>query len=180
MGISDTTLVVIDVQGKLAALMHEHERLFTAIERVIKITQALEIPVLWTEQAPDKLGPTVDPIARLLFPVVKPIAKRVFSAYNCPEFRRHIDAGGRRQVLITGIEAHVCVYQTAQDLHRHGYEVQVIADAVSSRAPAEKDAALAHMRAVGINVVSVELVACALLRTADHPRFKEVMANIKR
>jgi len=173
-------LTVIDVQGKLATLMHEHERLFANIERVIKTAQILDIPILWTEQAPDKIGATIEPISRLLFPVVKPIPKRTFSCYACSEFRKHIDASGRQQVLITGIETHVCVYQTVRDLNRHGYDVQVIADAVSSRAQIDKDISLAHMRAMGVTLTSAEEIVCKLLGTADHPKFREVMANIKR
>ena len=73
---NDTVLVVVDVQGKLAMLMHEHEHLFANIERAIRIAQILNIPVLWTEQAPDKIGTTVEPLARLLFPVIKPIARQ--------------------------------------------------------------------------------------------------------
>ncbi|MBI4308749.1 MAG: hydrolase [Candidatus Omnitrophica bacterium] len=180
MHINDTVLIVVDVQGKLASLMFEHERMVANIERIIKITRILEIPVLWTEQAPDKIGPTVGPVSQLLFPLVKPMPKRAFSCYACAEFKEHINGLRRRQVLLAGIEAHVCVYQTARDLCRHGYEVYLAADAVSSRAQGNKDIAVERMAREGIIITSVEMAACELLGSADHPKFRDVMANIKR
>ena len=176
---NDTILVVVDVQGKLATLMFEHERLFANIERLIKIVRILDIPILWTEQAPEKIGATVEPISKLLFPVVKPIAKRSFSCYACGEFRRYIDGLRRQQVLLAGIEAHVCVYQTARDLRHHGYEVCLAADAVSSRTQSNKDIAVERMGREGMVITSVEMAICELLENADHPRFREVMAYIK-
>ena len=91
------------------------------------------MPILWSEQAPDKIGETVESIKDLLYPMIKPIHKRSFSCYGCPEYVEHLKTINRRQILVTGIETHVCVYQTVRDLHRHGYEVHLIADAVSSR-----------------------------------------------
>ena len=180
MDIQDTVLMVIDVQGKLASLMHGHERLFTNIERAIKIAQILEIPILWTEQAPEKIGTTVEPISQLLFPVVKPISKRSFSCWGSPEFVETMRSLRRARVLVTGIETHVCVYQTVGDLKRHGYQVHVLADAVSSRSEANKTIALERMRGQGVVMSSVEMAMCELLKTADHPKFRDVMANIKR
>src|SRR4051812_8640609 len=118
MDTSNTLLLVIDLQGKLASSVYEHELLFGNLERMIKIAQIFKLPILWTEQAPDKIGPTVEPIAALLFPLVKPIAKRSFSCYGSEEFRREIKAIGRQHVLIIGIETHVCIYQSARDLSR--------------------------------------------------------------
>ena len=180
MGINNTVLVVIDVQGKLASLMFEHEHLFANMERLIKGGQILEIPILWTEQAPHKIGGTIEPIKHLLFPLIKPIAKTDFSCYACPEFKQALNNTGCSKVLIIGIETHVCVYQTVRDLHCHGYEVQVAVDAVSSRTQANKDVALGRMRTDGITLTSAEMVLCEWLKGADHPKFREIMANIKR
>ena len=176
----NSVLLVVDVQGKLAMLMHEHEQLLANIQRLIKSAQVLEIPILWSEQAPDKIGATIDPIRQLLFPLVKPIVKRSFSCYASAEFREALKKTGRGQVLVTGIETHVCVYQTARDLHRHGYHVQVAADAVSSRTQPNKDLAIARMREEGLVITSAEMALCEWLGSADHPRFKETMINIKR
>ena len=176
----DSVLLVMDVQGKLAGLVHEHAQMQANVQRLIQSAELLKIPVLWTEQAPDKIGPTIEPIARLLFPLVKPIAKRSFSAYPCPEFKDALKKSGRSQILMTGIETHVCVYQTARDLRYYGYEVQVVADAVSSRTQANTNIALERMRAEGITITSAEMALCEWLGGADHPQFKEIMANIKR
>ena len=85
----------------------------------------------------------------------------------------------RRQVLVAGIEAHVCVYQTALDLHRHGHEVDVVADAVSSRLLLNKEVALARLGQQGVGITSLELAACRLLKSADHPKFREVMTYVR-
>ena len=180
MDINNTVLAVIDVQGKLASLMYEHERLFGNIERMIKIAQILEVPILWTEQAPDKIGASIELVNTLLSPTLRPITKRTFSCYACPEFRTQLHASRRRQVLVCGIETHVCVYQTVRDMHRHGYDILLLADAVSSRTQSNRDIALERMRDEGATLTSVEMAACELLNGADHPQFKSAMANIKR
>ena len=180
MGIDNTVLVVVDVQGNLAMLMHDQQFLFANIERMIKMAKILEIPILWTEQAPEKIGVTVEPIAKLLAPALKPISKRSFSCYGSPEFRQALAASGRRNVLLVGIETHICLYQTARDLYRHGYDVHVVRDAVSSRTQSNKDIAIERMRDHGITITSAEMTMCELLVTADHPKFRDVIANIKR
>ncbi len=180
MEVQDSILVVVDVQGKLATLVYEHERIVGNIERLVRIAEILKIPLLWTEQAPDKIGPTLDALSAILFPIVKPMAKRSFSCFAHPVFRGALTDSGRRQVILTGIETHVCVYQTARDLQRHGYEVYIAADAVSSRTEGNKDIAIARMRDEGIIITSTEMVVTEWLGGADHPQFKDVMANIKR
>ena len=176
----NAVLVVIDVQGKWAMRMYDHEHCFANIERVIKIAQIFEMPILWTEQAPEKIGYTIPPIADLLSPKSKPIVKRTFSCYGCPEFKEAIDRTRRQQVILVGIETHVCIYQSARDLNRHGYDVRLVADAVSSGTQANRDTAIARMRSEGIVITSAEMLACELLVSADHPKFKDVLANIKR
>jgi len=178
--IENTALAVIDVQGKLVSLVHEHERVLTHIQFFIKASEAFNLPILWTEQAPDKIGATVDSVKDLLSPMVKPIHKRSFSCYGCPEFVDRLKNINKRQIIVVGIETHVCVYQTVCDLHRHGYQMHVIADAVSSRHMSDHHLAIARMRDEGIIITSTEMVICELLKTADHPKFKEVMKYIKR
>ena len=179
MDIDNSILVVIDVQEKLAGLMHDDEHLIDNIKRFIHVAQLFDIPILWSEQAPNKIGPTVEVISSLLFPIHKPIVKRSFSCYQSPEFRDAIDQCGRREVVIVGIETHVCVHQTASELKRHGYDVAVALDAVSSRALVHKETAILRMRQEGIHMVSSEMITCEWLRHVDHPKFREVMANIK-
>lgn len=175
-----TALVVIDVQGKLAALVHDHEHVLANVLKAVRIAQILNLPILWTEQAPDKIGATVESVSQLLFPVIKPIVKRSFSCYGSDEFRQTLSAAGCSDVLIVGIETHVCVYQTARDLVRHGYHVDVAVDAVSARSLQCHTIAVERMRDMGAGITSVEMATCDLMVTADHPKFREVMSHIKR
>ena len=178
--IENTALAVIDLQGKLAAMVHEHKKVLMQIQHFIKAAEAFALPVLWSEQAPDKIGETVGSIKDLLHPLVKPVHKRSFSCWGSPEYVEHLKKLNRRQILVTGIETHVCVYQTARDLHSHGYQVYVIADAVSSRQEFDHHMAIARMRDEGITITTMEMAICELLKTADHPKFKKVIAHIKR
>jgi nicotinamidase-related amidase len=178
--IENTALAVIDMQGKLVGLVHEHEKVLTHIQYFIKAAQSFSLPILWSEQAPDKIGETTASIKDLLFPMVKPIHKRSFSCYGCPEYVEHLKKINKRHILVMGIETHVCVYQTVRDLNRHGYQVHVIADSVSSRQASDHHLAIERMRDEGITITTVEMAMCELLKTADNPKFKEIMAFLKR
>ena len=177
--VENTALVVIDVQGKLAQIMDQKEALFANLEKMIKGIQVLEIPIIWTEQVPEKLGPTLPEFSELLTHSAKPIAKSSFSCCGHPPFVEAIQALGRRQVLLTGIETHVCVYQTALDLLDAGYEVQVVADAVSSRTSANKQIGLERMKAAGATLTSTEMALFELLRVAEGPQFKQIAKIVK-
>jgi nicotinamidase-related amidase len=179
LNLNESVLVVVDVQTRLAHIMHDHERLYHTIERIIKVSQILEVPILWTEQAPDKIGPTIPSIQQLLSVSIRPIAKRSFSAWQCEEFVTQLQRLNRRQIILVGIETHVCIYQTASDLKQHGFDVFVAADAVSSRSSLNSDMTLRRMRHEDITVTIAESVICELIKTADHPKFKDVMTYIK-
>lgn len=177
--INKSILVVVDVQTRLAAMMHHHDVLYRRIERLIKAAQTLELPILWTEQAPDKIGPSVELIHNALSPKVKPIAKKSFSCWGSAEFVKELRLTGRSQIILVGIETHVCIYQTASDLKRHGFDVLVAADAVSSRSITNTDITFKRMRQEGIIVAPGEAVICELIRTSEHPKFKDVMVHLK-
>jgi nicotinamidase-related amidase len=178
--IENTALAVIDVQGKLTGLVHDHEKVLLRIEHFIRACQSFSLPILWSEQAPDKIGETVESVKNLLYPKIKPIHKRSFSCYGCQEYVEALKFINRRQILVIGIETHVCVYQTVRDLNTHGYQVHLVADAVSSRQQTDRDFAIARMRDEGITITTTEMAMCELLKTADNPKFKEIMAFIKR
>jgi len=177
--IDDTVLLVIDVQGKLAQLMHHKEAFFANLEKIIKGIQVLNIPILWTEQVPDKLGPTSPEIATLLAQKADPVAKSSFSCCGHLPFMNALKALNRQQILLTGIETHICVYQTALDLLNAGYEVQVITDAVSSRTAENKHVALERMKETGATLTSTEMALFELLRVAAGPQFKEIAKIVK-
>ena len=175
---SDTALALIDVQGKLATLMHEKEKLYRNLRILVQGAAALKLPILWLEQYPEGLGPTIPEVAELL-EGRQPLAKTCFSAFGQPEFARRLEESGRKQVLLAGIETHICVYQTARDLRGSGYEVEVVEDAVSSRTPANKRVGLEKMRASGAGVTSVETALFELLREAGNPGFREIARLVK-
>ncbi|MHC4498749.1 MAG: hydrolase [Planctomycetota bacterium] len=176
--IAESCLVVVDVQGKLAQLMYDRDVLFKNIAILIKSAQILDIPILWCQQCPEALGPTVPEIAELLSDT-QPIDKSCFNCCGEERFNLALQSLGRKQILLCGIEAHVCIYQTAVDLLGMGYEVSVIADAVSARTSENKEIGIAAGRAEGAKITSTEMALFELLRTADHPKFKQIAKLVK-
>ena len=176
--IHNCCLIVVDVQGKLAQLMYDKHVLFKNIQILIKAAKILDIPVLWCQQCPDSLGPTVPEIAQLLA-ANEPIDKAAFSCCGSEEFNARLNELARQQVLLCGIEAHVCIYQTAVDLLRKGFGVDVIAEAVSSRTAENKQIALSRMAGQGVNISCTEMALFELLKTAAHPQFKQIAKLIK-
>lgn len=171
-------LVVIDMQGKLAQSMYGKEMLFQNVQRIIKGAQVLGIPILLTEQNPKGLGPTIPEIADLV-PNLPRIPKFSFSCCADERFARELSALQRRQVLLAGIESHVCLYQTAVELVTHGYEVHVVADAVSSRTVENRDIGLQKMRDAGASITSVETALFELLKVAEGYEFKQIIGIVK-
>lgn len=174
----NTALVIVDVQGKLARLMHEHEALFNQLVAMTRGARELQLPIIWMEQIPEKLGATIEPLAKELGGI-EPIHKSSFSCLGEPDFLKALEKSGCRQVLLMGIEAHICVYQTARDLLDAGYAVEVIVDAVSSRTLQNKEVALDKMAAAGADLTSVEMALFELMKTAEAPEFRAVARIIK-
>ena len=176
--IENCCLAVVDVQGKLAQLMHGKEALFKNIRVLIQAARILGMPILWCQQVPKALGPTIPEIAELLADI-KPINKATFSCCEADQFSTGLNASQRNQILLCGIETHICIYQTTMDLLRRGFEVNVVADAVSSRTLENKQIALKRMDAANANIFSTEMALFELLRTAEHPKFREIARLIK-
>ncbi len=178
LNIENVTLLIVDIQGSLANLMHGKELLFKNVQKIIKGIQVLGIPILWVEQNPRGLGPTIPEIADILSNI-QPISKMSFSSCRNDRFVRALKALNRKQVLVAGIEAHVCVYQTAADLVDLGYEVQVATDAVSSRNLENKEIGFQKMRDCGVRLTSVETALFELLKVAEGEQFKEILKIVK-
>jgi len=174
----NTVLVVIDIQGKLAQIMYRKQIIFDNAQRIIKGAQIVGIPVIVTEQNPKGLGPTVPEIAAL-FPQFQPLPKFSFSCCADPAFLHVLTDLERKQVLMTGIETHVCIYQTSMDLMELGYEVHVVADAVSSRTAENREIALKRMRDEGLKITTTEMALFELMKTSEAPCFKEVSRIVK-
>lgn len=176
--IENVVLLIVDIQGKLAHLMDKKEILFKNVQNLIKGSRTLDIPILWVEQNPQGLGSTIPEIADILSDI-QPISKMSFSSCRNDSFLQALNALDRKQVLISGIEAHICVYQTAADLVDMGYEVQVVADAVSSRNLDNKKIGLQKMRDAGANLTSVETALFELLKVAEGEQFRQIIRIIK-
>ena len=171
-------LAIVDVQGKLAQLMHDRETLFSNLQRMVRGAQTLELPILWAEQNPKGLGPTIPELTDLLV-TEQAHSKMTFSCLGSPAFVAALQQTGRNQVLLTGIEAHICVYNTAADLLARGFEVHVVEDAVGARVASNKSVGVRRMCQQGAILSSVEMALFEMMKTAEHPRFREIQAIVK-
>ena len=175
---SDTALVLIDVQGKLAQAMHGKEQLFANLEKLLQGGIALNVPVLWVEQVPEKMGESLPELRRLLLPRV-PIRKVSFSCCGCDDFMAHLNSLSVKNIVLCGIETHVCVYQTALDLVRMAFHTEVVSDATSARHEEDKRVALVRIQHAGGHLTTVEMVLFELLRSAEAPEFKDVQKIVR-
>lgn len=169
-------LVAIDIQGNLYRAMDDREFLLTNCRKLLQGARSLGIPVILTEQV--KIGGTVPEIREIL-PDVEPVVKETFSCWRHEPFAAAMKAAAREQVILLGIEAHVCVYQTCLDLLEAGFEVHLAADAVSSRTAANRETGIGRMTAEGAILASIEMILFELLETAAHPKAKELFKLIK-
>ncbi len=171
-------LVIIDIQGNLAQAMFDKENIFANTIKLIQGFKALNLPVIVTEQIPQKLGKTLPQIADAI-EGFNPIAKESFSCWGEKNFKEKLESLSRRHVVLLGIETHVCVYQTALDLISGGYNVHLVADAVSSRTPENRQIGIDAMKSAGAQITSTEMVLFELLRTAADPKAKELFKIVK-
>jgi len=173
-----TLLLLIDLQMKLVPVMAEKTTLVRRAGRLVEGANVLSVPVLVTEQYPKGLGHTYEPIAQKLHGSVDIDVKTRFSAYSkkVAAFLEKIEI---KSVVVAGIEAHVCVLQTVLDLLDAGYTVAVCEDAVSSRRPIDKHAAMRRMVQAGALPATVESVLFELVADADSPQFRELRGVIQ-
>ncbi|ABM03864.1 isochorismatase hydrolase [Psychromonas ingrahamii 37] len=174
----NTGLIIIDIQGKLAGLVHDSDALISNCKKLIKGAQALDLPIIWLEQNPDKLGSTVEELSSLL-KMQQPIAKFTFDACAEPQFMDAVRSANVDTWLVCGIEAHICVYQTALNLKRTGVEVQLVCDCISSRTLANKNLAVSKLLNHGIDLTGLEMCLYELLKDCRATEFKEILSLIK-
>ena len=194
----ESQLVLVDFQARLQAAMHEAEAVWANAARLAQAAQALRVPVWGTEQNPSKLGALAPELAQACERV---LAKMQFSAVeeglaewlqpppaaprgNARSLPRHLqkpaaEAPKRQAIVIAGVEAHVCLLQTALDLLEEEFEVWVVTDACTSRTERNRDAAYDRLAGAGAELVTTEMVLFEWLRSAEHPQFKAVQALIK-
>ncbi|MED4351453.1 hydrolase [Schinkia azotoformans] len=174
----NTVFVLVDVQGKLSKIVQDSEKMIANLKNLIQGLRLLDVPIVWLEQYPEGLGPTNQELTTHLAGI-EPIRKITFSACKNPDFMEAIEKTGRKQILIAGIETHICVYQTATGLKDLGYEVEVVADAVSSRVSLNKEIGLEKMKYAGIQWTSVEMALYELMETAEGEQFKRILKLLK-
>ena len=175
---NQSTLFVVDEQARLAPAMFSRDQAVANTAILIRAATRLGVPVLASEQYPKGLGPTVPEIAALL-PAGAIAEKLHFSCASDPGIVARVAELGRKQIIVAGMEAHVCVLQTALGLKERGYPVYVVADATSSRRPESHALAMDRLRLAGIPVVNTEMVVFEWLEQAGTAEFKELSALIK-
>ncbi len=176
---ANTLLLVLDVQEKLMPAIDDAETVLGNIDRMIRGCRILGVPVLVTEQYVKGLGRTVEPVRAALEHDYRPIAKNCFSAHGSVDFEEALHVSRRRQILVTGVETHICVYQTVSDLLRDRYEVTLIADALSSRTLRNKKIALKRMQSDGAKLSSTEMALFELMTVAATDEFREIAKLVK-
>lgn len=177
----DTALAIIDIQDKLAAVMPP-ERMATVTRNARILAQgmqALGVPMLVTEQYPVGLGPTLAPLRDALDGTVQPIEKTVFDGTCADGFVPRLEARGTRAVVLAGMEAHICILQTATGLLRRGYCVWVAEDAICSRIDDNRLSAVRMLRDIGAVVAPTEAILFLMLGSASDPAFKTISRLVR-
>lgn len=175
---ADACLLVVDIQDKLLPAVRNQDAVVANTRVLLQAAASLGVPVLASEQYPRGIGHTVAPVAELL-PEGCLVEKLHFSCLADPGFAQRFAALGRGQAVVCGLEAHVCVLQTVEQLLSAGHEVFVVADAVSSRAEASHALALRRLEADGARIVTTEMVVFEWLGQAGTPVFRELSRLIK-
>ena len=172
-------LIIIDVQEKLFSVIPEKDKLLENLSILIKGFQLFKLPILLSEQVPEKLGSTIKPIKSLLSKN-SPIIKSSFSCASEPGFLHETNAlTSFDGFVLAGIETHICVYQTERDLIHRGHHVEVVADAVASRKKKNKKIALDRIRNNGGFLTTTEMILFTIQGTSESPSFRELSRLVK-
>ena len=174
----EAALVIIDIQERLAMTMKQKSQVVTNGLHLIETSKLMSIPILVTEQYPKGLGPTL-PELRETLPVYAPFEKLSFNCCQEPGFLEKVGTLGRKKILVTGMEAHICVLQTSLGLMQAGYTVHVVQDAVCSRTKPDFKAGVEFMRNAGAVMTCTEIVLFQLLQKAGTEVFKAISKRIK-
>ena len=172
-------LVVIDMQEKFRPMMADFDEVAQRIAVMVQGCRLLNVPIIVTEQYPQGLGRTAAEILTHLPEATVPIEKLAFSGCGVPEFDLRLREQHIEQVMLVGIEAHICVSQTAHDLLQLGYQVHLISEAIGARFAHNRDVALAKMQRAGALLSSVEMALFEMMKASDAAEFKAVQKLIK-
>jgi nicotinamidase-related amidase len=176
---TQAALVIIDMQEAFRASIPDFAEMAARIALMAHAARLLNVPVLVTEQYPKGLGHTASEIRAVLPAALQPAEKTAFSSCGAQTFVNELERTGARQVIVCGIEAHVCVNQTTHDLLARGYRVHLLAECIASRAAHNRQTGLAKMQQSGALPSSIEMALFELMRDAAHEQFKAVQKLIK-
>jgi len=174
----NSALLVIDVQEKLVPAIYENESMADVCTTLVKGFRLLDLPVYYTEQYPQGIGPTVQPIKDAL-EGIEAREKVTFSCAGIEGFVQELRKEKIRNLVLCGIESHVCVWQSSVDFIHAGFSTVVAEDGVSSRTQRNKQCALKRMSENGVQVACAEMILFELMQTSEHEKFKEILALIK-
>jgi nicotinamidase-related amidase len=172
-------LAVIDMQEAFRPVMPDFGEVASRIALAVEGARLLDLPVIVTEQYPKGLKHTAEEISGRLPLEIRAIEKSCFSSCGSDEFLSQLAHRGIKQVLVSGIEAHICVMQTSLDLLAKGFEVFLLVDCITSRRPENKQAALARLTTAGAIHSTLEMALFEMMRTSDSPQFKAIQSLIK-
>lgn len=174
-----SVLVIVDIQEKFYPILWEAERLVEKTRTLLEIAGKLDIPVLLSEQYPQGLGPTVAPLLEAMPEQTVRMTKTAFGCLEDFEMKKYLSSLQRKQVIVCGIEAHICVNQTVHQLLAAGYEPHLIQDAISSRSEENYHVGIAKMTQSGAIPSCVEMCLFELMTDAAHPLFKPLQSLIR-
>lgn len=179
LNIENSVLVVVDVQEAFRSVINDFAMIASSISTVVRGFQILDVPIFVTEQYPKGLGRTAEEILRTLPDDFEVFEKTAFSSCGSDSFVEKLKEANAKQIILCGLETHVCVNQTAHGLLDQGFEVHLLTDCVGSRFEHDKKAGIAKMISSGVVTSSMEMALFELMRDARHEKFKEVQALIR-
>ncbi|MBN2059037.1 MAG: hydrolase [Deltaproteobacteria bacterium] len=175
---NNTGILIIDAQEKLMPAVHQAERIVGNIIKLLHLSVLYKFPIILTEQNPEKIGTTLPEIKGIL-PVYDPIPKVHFNCCDMEIFNRRLSSSRLKKIIVTGVETHICVFQTALSLLERGYRVEVPQDAVGSRTEENRHVGLNLMKEAGAVITSAETIIYQILRQAGTAQFREMLKVVK-
>lgn len=176
---NDCALVVVDIQERLMPQIHEHERVDAQSAKLIQGAKIVGIPIVWTEQYRKGLGGTTKAVIDAIGDAAEPMEKMAFGCLDDDAVREKVKALGKKALILCGIEAHICVAQTALRALDDGYTVVLAEDAVSSRKAKDCETGIARLRQAGVVPATVEMLFMEWMRVAGTPTFKQMLPLLK-
>jgi isochorismate hydrolase len=175
----EAIVAVVDMQEPFLRTIHERERVIGAVCRLLKGAKVLRVPIVSTVQNYKVMGDVIPEVKELLPPLLPPFGKMAFSCYADPAFASEVNRSGRKQVVLCGVESHICISQTALGMLAAGFQVHICADAVSSRTVENQRIGIEKVRQAGGLITSMETALLEMLQEAGTADFREILQIIK-